>query len=177
MEYEYFTWLVDFIDPDHLIGEDYQPVIVKLFFTNFRWKKGFIDDRNRAADGLEFRREFVREFYYGEVNERFFVRPCSCLEMLIALTKRIEDGISSVTTKENMAKWFWIFMVNLGLDPDDSRVYDSEYVENVIEKWLDREYDPTENGNIFTSFSREIDFRKEPIAVQMNVFLNENLKI
>ena len=173
MEYEYFTWLVDFIDPDHLIGEYYQPVLQKLYFKDFRWK--LKDDRNRALDGLEFRRRYVEDERFGVAPYNFMEAPCSCLEMLIALAKRIEYGILEPPCEENIARWFWKFMMNLGLDPDDFRVLDEDYVDMVLEKWLDRRYESNGKGNIFTTFSSNINLKIEPIWVQMHIFLNETL--
>ena len=61
MEWEYFRWLIDSIDPNHKIGDYYQPVYEELYLTDFRWISKYSDDQNRAMDGIELRRVFADE--------------------------------------------------------------------------------------------------------------------
>lgn len=173
MEGDYLRWLIESIDPERMIGDYYQPVYEELYLTDFKWSKQFPDDENRAKDGL-FLRELFADYYGMEVGEiGIDWKPCSCLEMIIAIARRIEYEIVAIPGKENVPKWFWTFMRNLGLDPSDAGVEDINYVDSCINKWLDRDFQRNGKGGIFMVSDNYFDMRKMSIWKQMNAVLNE----
>lgn len=176
IERRYYEWLIGSIDPRHIIGEDYQPVFDALYFTEFRWSRHQPDDENRAADGLWLRRVFADEI--GE-DERIICpagKKCSCLEMLVALARRIEYDIVAIPGEENVPKWFWMFMNNLGIGPHDDRISDRDYIFGRIKIWLDRKYARDGYGGIFVIKDPYFDMRRLPIWRQMNIVLNETME-
>ena len=174
MEYEYMMWLIESIDPRNIIGDYYQPVLEELYLRDFKWTSKFPDDENRAKDGLELRNQFadIANIPVSEIGIDW--KPCSCLEMLVAIAHRIEYEIVAVPGEENVARWFWMFMHNIGLDPSDSGVEDLNYVDYRIDMWLDRKYKKNGEGGIFEIRDDYFDMRKMSIWKQMNAVLNEN---
>lgn len=176
IERRYFEWLIGSIDPRQIIGEDYQPVFDTLYFTDFRWTSHQKDDENRASDGLWLRRIFADEIGVDERNVCPPEKKCSCLEMLIALARRIEYDILAIPGEENVPKWFWMFMNNLGLGPNSDARWVDGYVEQRLELWLDRKYAKDGYGGIFVIKDPYFDMRRLSIWRQMNIVLNETME-
>ena len=173
MEHEYFKWLIESIDPKHMIGKGYQPVFRKLYDTNFRWSSRFADDENRARDGLALRERFA-EIRHIDISEIGLLdKPCSCLEMMIGIASRIEYEILSMPGEENVPGWFWRFMDSLELLPENPRISDPSYVTKRLDIWLDRKYERDGKGGIFVVKDGYFDMRKMTIWKQMNAVCNE----
>ena len=173
MEGEYLQWLIESIDPRHTVGDYYRPVYDELYFIDFRWTKKFPDDENRAADGVWLRRVFAEENGIEVSDLGIDWKPCSVLEMLVAIARRIEYEILAWPGQENVPKWFWMFMENLSIAPDSNRISDLNYVDSQVENWLDRHINRDGSGGIFVTHIREIDMRKLSMWSQMNAVLNE----
>ena len=64
-------------------------------------------DRNRALDGLALRDKYG---YSGDPDEE----PCTVLEMLIALSLRIENQfMTNYDEGDRTSMWFWIMITNI----------------------------------------------------------------
>lgn len=183
MEKEYFEWLVSFIDPKGLMGSCDLSLIKELYRIDFRTKRGFEDDKNRAMDGTYLRVIFAGEHnMYSKLTEPnrngcyedvdswigIFGKPCSCLELLVALAKRIEHDFYG--GEDAIADFFWYFIGNMGIDISD----DSMLVAKKIKMWLDREYEANGRGGIFVTNRPGIDMRERSIWQQLNLVLIEN---
>jgi hypothetical protein len=107
----YFTWLyskvgsVEKTDP----SKTYWTLCRKLFTKEFVWIVA--NDDNRAEDGRDLRREFIEEERIGGVNEEWMRLGCSMLELLIALSRRLEFEAG-----ETPRDWFWTLIRNLGME-------------------------------------------------------------
>ena len=175
MEYEYLKWLIESIDPRHIVGAYYQPVLDELYLTDFRWGEKFPDDENRARDGLALRDLFAEDRGIVVSDIGIDWRGCSCLEMMIAIARRIEYEIIAVPGCENIPKWFWRFTENMGLGVSERRISDIRYVDDMIRNWLDRRYKKDGEGGIFVVKDSYFDMRKMTIWKQMNAVLNEEI--
>ncbi len=173
MEYRYLLWLIESIDPKGAIGDYYQPVLEELYFTDFKWSDDFPDDENRAKDGVDLRDKFADLYGISRHDLGIDWKPCSCLEMMVAIARRIEYEILAIPGHEDVPKWFWMFVRNLGLDPQDMGVEDLNYVDFCINRWLERKYQKNGNGGIFMVRDNYFDMRKMTIWKQMNAVLNE----
>mgnify|MGYP006988995765 CR=1 FL=1 len=120
---KYYHWLVNIIGGE---GE-YSELLKFLFDTEFIW---IIDgDYNRAADG-----EYLRRVYKGKNTPS---TPCSMLEMMVALSVRIEDDIMyDPQFGDRTAQWFWSMIENMGLlnmkDGHFNPILCNEIVHNIM---------------------------------------------
>lgn len=162
---KYRGWLFELIMvPERM---DYFLVLNTLVEKSFYWDGHFNDD-NRAADGFELREEFADDTYYLDAE-----RPCSMLEVMIGLARRM-DAILSDAGDEQVSRWFWEMFDNLGLGnfPDDN--YDADAVSDLIEGWLDRRYNRNGKPGLYPLKHAEVDQRKVEIWAQMSAYINEN---
>lgn len=115
------------------------------------------NDENRLQDGLDLRYRFAG-------NKSF--EPCSVLEMMIALADRIESTIMDDPTYGNRTgQWFWRMITNLGLGSMTDDQFDIRYVEEVVDRFLDREYEPDGRGGLFTVRGSGYDLRNVEIWI------------
>jgi hypothetical protein len=106
----YFNWLytkvasVDNPTP----SLTYWTLMRDLHSTEFVWLVS--GDDNRAEEGIELRKEFIREAYLDEELPWMHI-PCSVLEMLVAFSR-----VAAFETGDSPRDWFWRFLTNLDLD-------------------------------------------------------------
>ena len=65
-------------------------------------------------------------------------------------------------------------VVSLGLGAMHDANYDPEYVDSVIDRFLDREYESNGEGGLFTVKHTNRDLRTVEIWCQMCWYLDEN---
>ena len=174
---DYYNWLLDFIEDEEHDWSTYSSLLDRLFTREFY--DIIENDDNRVSDGLNLRNRFADEI--GE--HLYFVLDdlpdyCTVLEMMIALAIRIEDNIMYDPDKgDQTSKWFWIMVRNLGLeDCTDENFYERE-VDDILDRFLERQYDYYGNGNIFTVNNPRNDMRKVEIWYQANYFFSEYLNV
>lgn len=162
----YFSWLLCKISPTRGYGK----LLSRLYDSEFRWDLTVESDRNRADDGKN-----LRLLYSDETGERVDMRePCNILEMLIALSQRIEIDIMGDPGNNHPERWFWEMIKNLGLNTMTDGYYDDYYVGDILGCWMARVYDPrTGIGSLFPLKHTPLNQRKVPIWDQMGAYLNE----
>ncbi len=100
-------------------------------------------------------------------------RPCSVLEMMIALAIRLEEHIMDDPEVGNRTgQWFWNMIVNLGLGSMNDSRFNKLYVQNIIHKFLEREYQPNGKGGLFTIEDCRYDLREIEIWYQACWYLD-----
>lgn len=101
-------------------------------------------DDNRAADGVDLRHEYA--YLTGIILPKAWGQlPCSVFEMLVALSIRAE-----YQTGDSSSLWFWVMMENLGLDEcNDASTMPDEVVEEIVQRFLFRQYDDHGRGGLF----------------------------
>lgn len=167
---EYFEWLCELIDYRRFARQvSYRKLLMHLHNIEFTWFVPY--DDNRADDGVKLRRRFaiarddmsLTSYIYG---------PCSVLEMMVALAVRCEECIMDDALMGNRTgQWFWGMIRSLGLNSMRDSNFDKEYVEYVISRLLNREYEPDGRGGLFTVRHCEIDMRTVEIWVQLSYYL------
>lgn len=156
--YDYFYWIIGKIGRD----ERYDGLLWGLFETEFTWINHL--DRHRAEDGLNLRGEFLENsFYRGDI---FMEKPCSVLEMMVALSVRIEENVIG----DPDLCIFWRMLNNLGLLNEGLNGFE---VDILVENWLERRFDRHGNGSICPIRSGKTDQRRNDIWGQMMWFLDE----
>lgn len=166
---EYFEWLCKLIDIDRFDRQvSYRKLLVRLLDTEFTWTVPY--DDNRADDGIQLRRHFALERDDLTLTN-YITGPCSVLEMLIALAIRGETWMDDAQYGNRTGQWFWGMIHNLGLSPMIDSEFDRNYVDEVITRFLNREYEPNGKGGLFTIRHCNCDLRTVEIWVQLSWYL------
>lgn len=175
LDERYLTWLRSQLEPVNQLNpaRSHSLLIAQLHSTEFSW---FIpNDDNRLYDGLDIRQEFIDECEGGEVPGYWLGEPCSFLEMLVALTRRM-----SYESALEPEYWFWQLMENLGLKDfvDDS--YDdsaAQVVSDISNRVMQRTFHADGRGGLFPLQHGGADQREVEIWYQMSKYLMENIEV
>lgn len=172
---EYFDWMYQIVCDDRYSRHlSYRKLLGYLFDREFVYTIPM--DGNRAEDGIALRYSFGYEKSYHDavIASMLDIRPCSILEMMVALSLRCEEHIMSDPDIGNRTgQWFWNMINNLGLGTMNDERFDLQQVEDVITRWLNHEYAPDGKGGLFTVHHTRQDLRSVEIWYQMNWYLNE----
>lgn len=166
---EYFDWLCYKVCGDiHPSTTSFRKLLSHLHMVEFTYL--IPKDQNRASDGIDLRRRFaLDEFELDELGRH----PCSVLEMMVALAIRCEETIMDDTSVGDRTKyWFWSMIRSLGLNSMSDNEYDERYVDEVIDIFLNREYDPDGKGGLFHIKYCEDDLRDVEIWTQLCWYLD-----
>ena len=129
-------WLCDIINEDDNC-RDKSKLLKYLFEKEYIWVISM--DENRAGDGIWQRREFLSSNGYSLSS--FADKPCSVLEMLVALSIRIEDSVMYDWEEgDRTGFWFWHILDNLGLGEEFDDYFDRQKVDKIIDIFLNRSY-------------------------------------
>lgn len=169
---DYFEWLFNLV-----CGKRYskQTSFRKLLMClhNIEFTYLIPKDQNRAKDGIDLRYRFAYEYKSPAAAETYLDGPCSVLEMLVALAIRCEENIMDDTAYGNRTQqWFWGMITNLGLGAMLDERFDKRYVEDVIHRFLNREYRPDGKGGLFTIKNCNADLRDVEIWYQLCWYLD-----
>ena len=171
----YFDWLLSFVGENRYSPQiSFRKLLTRLHDVEFTWLLS--RDENRAEAGADLRYRFALRFdrehdpnYITDVLEG----PCSVLEMMIALAIYCEESIMDDPSVGNRTgQWFWRMIVNLGLGSMVDSNFDREYVDEVLERFLNREYEPDGRGGLFTIRNCDRDLRDVEIFYQLCWYLD-----
>lgn len=173
---EYFAWLCSLVRAE----PEYSMLWQKLHDMDFVW---IVDrDENRAEDGKYLRYIFtIDTLNEAEVEEidQILSGPCSVLEFLVGLARRIEDDIMESVDLENRTyRWFHEMVGNLGLLKYDNKHYSDGEIDAIVHRFMSRKYSKNGHGNIFWvgHFSGPL-FSSLEIWSQMQAYFLENYGI
>lgn len=183
----YFEWLYSLVGSQTRMYGCYKNLMLCFYSHDFYWSIPM--DVNRESDGLDLRSRFC-DLYgldIGEI-EVVFDKPCSVLEMMVALARRIEDTLMWDPIKGDQTyRWFWDMVHNLGLvdenGGEDGVFSDKNWNHNcevlahhLIGKFLNRDYEPNGQGGLFplkdTSFPDQTGIE---IWYEMQYYYSEKL--
>lgn len=172
LEDEYFEWMYQFICKDrYLRNNSYRKLLTRLHDTEFTYI--LPKDANRAEDGISLRWRFAHQYDDPDFIMDCLSRPCSVFEMILALAIRCEEDIMDNTEFGNrIGQWFWRMIVNLGLGPMTDINFDREYTDDVIQRFLDRDFEPDGRGSLFTVRNCDRDLRDVEIWTCMLWYLD-----
>lgn len=170
----YYYWLMDIIDLDSYekrTNLKYWFLMKTLYYKDFYWTIEL--DSNRGKDGQALRNEFKNEVYFE--NYDAIDGPCSVLEMLIALAGRFDgNGSFDYGDETDTSKHFWEMIENLGLDLYDDNWFYDDSVDDILDRWLDRDYEFDGRGGLFPLKNPPKDQRNVEIWYQMQSYIQEN---
>lgn len=170
---QYFNWMYQLVCSNRSKSVSYQKLLSYLNERDFVWT---IDlDENRASDGVNLRYRFGRDKNYPDPMIATFLddRPCSILEMMIALSIRCEEHIMEDSDLgDRTGQWFWNMIVSLGLGAMPDSKFDERHAEEVINRFIDRTYERNGRGGLFTVEHPYKDMRNIEIWYQMCMYLD-----
>ena len=176
---KYFDWICELIDHNEYDDKtSYSMLLHYLDSIDFTYILEM--DENRMEDGLDLRYRFGYEMGYPAdvIEKNLNDRACSILEMMVALSIRCEEGFMDNLVEGNRTgEWFWNMIENLGLDTMTNLYFDEKYVDDVIQRFLNRDYEPNGKGGLFTVKKSKSDMRDVEIWCQMMWYLDEYLNL
>lgn len=166
----YLTWL--YRQTTHILSRNpsktYWKLFRQLYVKEFVWIVP--NDDNRVEDGRELRYEFLENDNRYAFDREWVDLPCSFLEMLIALSRRI-----SFETDADAESWFWHLLGNLGLiECNDASRYDMGEVDDAINVVIWRTYDFNGVGGLFPLNRTRRDQQNVELWYQMSAYILEN---
>lgn len=171
---KYFEWLTKLVRPE-FNGKSYYLLVRCLYEKEFFSLVPF--DENRAEQGIGLRAEASNETGIDFVNKLSF-GPCTVLEMMVVLAENMAYIMEGFEPFKNGNDWFWELVFNLGLeDYDDSRFLIGEAepdVEEILERFLERRYEPDGTGGLFPLYDPKEDQRELDIYTQMHAYLQQS---
>lgn len=169
---EYFEWMYHIVcDGRYSKKISYRKLLMHLHNTEFIYCVP--RDENRAYDGTDLRYRFTFLNSYDDNDARAIEGPCSVLEMMIALAIRCEENImDDPDIGDRTGQWFWGMITNLGLSSMTDIRYDKRYVNEVLDRFLYREYESDGRGGLFTVRNCHTDLRTVEIWYQMCWYLD-----
>jgi hypothetical protein len=167
----YLNWLYS------QVGDVNRRNPAKTFWSILRllYKKEFVwfvaNDDNRVEDGKNLRYDFLRESHIDTVDRNWIEMPCSFLEMLLGLARRLCFEAEGTTDG-----WFWHLMMTLGLDKYSDRTQiPHDDVEDILNTVIFRTYRQDGQGGLFPLKNNHgRDQREVEIWYQLNAWLLEN---
>ena len=172
---DYFDWMCELVcDGKRYKQSNYQRLLRYLHDKEFVY---IIEmDGNRAEDGVDLRYRVAYEHRLDWTVVRTYLddKPCSVLEMMVALSVRCEEHIMDNPAIGNRTgQWFWGMVANLGIKSATDDKFNETVVNRKIEQFLNREYDPNGRGGLFVVRDCKYDLRTVEIWCQMNWYLSE----
>ena len=171
---DYFEWLYEGMCGNRYSKNiSYRKLLEHLHNTNFRYT--ISNDKNRASDGIDLRYSFALSQGCEDEPELitdYLKGPCSVFEMMVALAQRCESVMDDPKIGDRTGQWFWGMINNLGLGGMNDNRYNEQYVDDVINTFLDREYKSNGKGGLFTIRNCEYDLREVEIWYQLCWYLD-----
>lgn len=167
----YFNWLYDLVCHGRYSKDiSFRKLLGYLYKTEFTYIIPM--DENRAKDGIALRKRFSYDYDIADIGPKEY-SPCSVLEMMIALSIRCEEDIMyDPNVGDRTEQWFWEMIVNLGLGGMMDDIFDVEHVEYIVDRFLNREYEPNGRGGLFFIRNCKYDLRRVEIWYQLCWYLD-----
>lgn len=174
---EYYQWMYTLICNDTAKGPTFHKLM--RYLQEIIFIPTIPEDINRTVAGVDFRYRFGYENeysrYYIQSNLVDPIGDCRIFEMMVSLAFTIEEHImDDCEYGDRTGQWFWNMIVSLGLGSMDDSNFSQQYVDEVIDRFIYREYCPNGKGGLFTLYNTTDDLRQIPIWEQAMWYLNEN---
>lgn len=171
---KYYHWLVNIVC-NRYHAKYYTSLLHDLYEREFIWSIN--RDEDRAIDGISLRKRYLDEV--GHCSRKDLPpndAPCSVLEMMAALSIRIEEDYmhDARSDIDNTTEWFWVMIINLGLDKNDDIDYDADLTDACLTCFLERRYRRDGKGGLFmvAGLHKDYDMATLDIWSQMNWYIS-----
>ena len=171
----YFQWICQIAMNGE--AETHQRLLRFLFNKDYRYIH--LRDENRESDGIDLRYRFGYETNasLSEISRELDDRPCSVLEMMVALALRCEENIMrDFAVGDRTHEWFKDMLYSLNLYKDDQH-FNEAVANTIIEMFLDRHYTPDGRGGLFHLRHPYEDLRQVETWCQAMWWIDEKLNI
>lgn len=174
VEQLYFKYLINSVCSKEE-KSTYSMLLMRLFETEFVSYDEF--DDNLVENSLGMRDEFYKfsetgrkmALIYGEIDFN-----CTVLELMVYLSIKIEDTIMSNNDfGDRTGLWFWSMIDSLGLKNFDNFGYDEEKIDHILTNFIEKKYQKSGKGGLFTVKNPSKNERIENIWSQAMNFLVE----
>ena len=177
-EDNYYQWLCELVKVN-TSDRSYFLLLKILHKKEFYWTVP--NDDNRALDGQRLRDEFLLVNEEPKFRGKRILGPCTMLEMLTGLSRRMEFMLYEPEKGDRTSVWFWIMMSNCRLD----RFSDDEFVQHggenmimfILNELLERTYKRSGKGGLFPLKHPAKDQRKVEIWYQMCQYILEKCNL
>lgn len=160
--------------PDHNKRIEYSNLLKALDGVEFLPSMDM--DYNRLNDGTSLRYRFGTDNGFDRNSILYYLdtRPCSMLEMMCALSLRIEETIM-LDPQIGDRTWFWFeeMISSLGLVGQNNRNFNFNQVLLKIDIFNRRQYNFNGKGGLFTIDNPTVDVRSLEIWYQMNLYIKQ----
>lgn len=168
----YFHWLTSMTCGDSEIQE-YSLLLMELFDIPFVSKMDM--DNNMVENSKNLRENFLYENFAGAKLYNIYGGmdfECNILELLTYISLEIENTIMSNNQfGDRTSTWFWLMLDNLGLKKYDNLHFDQGKVDEILEKFVNKEYKKSGKGGLFYLNDHNFDARDLDIWRQAMIFL------
>ena len=167
---DYFEWMYDLVSGERFAkGNTYRKLLTFLHDCEFV----YIDpnDESRAAWGINLRWRYCHS-HDCEDLECYLTGPCSVLEMMIALATDAENIAEDPELGDRTGQWFWAMITNMGLGAMTDTNYNEWLVNDVVTRFLNREYEYDGRGGLFRVRNWHRDMRTAEIWHQLMAYIN-----
>ena len=173
----YFNWVCSIAIDDSAKRQSYYLLLRGLWDTPFVYSIEL--DKNREIDGRNLRYTFgdMHGYSIEEVEDYLDDRPCSVLEMMVALACRCEEQIMQNPLGDNKTSfWFMEMIKTLRLLPMVDSRFDYMYFDECMTTFLNRLYLPNGYGGLFKVDNPRRDMRDTEIWYQCMWYLESYLE-
>ena len=170
----YFRWMCRLVCKDRFQGQmPYRKLLMHLNAREFF--PTMVMDENRAEDGVDLRYRFGYEKGYDAAMVSMLDdRPCSILEMMVALALRCEEGIMyDPAFGDRTGEWFWYMIDSLQLTDMTDERYDPDHVDDILFRFHTRSYQKDGKGGLFYIPGTPKDMKNAEIWYQLSWYLDE----
>lgn len=171
---QYFEWMVSILIPDVNKRVVYSNLLDTL--NSLEFIPSMDMDYNRFNDGVELRFRFGDENGFGKTSISCYLdtHPCSMLEMMCALSLRIEETIMS-DPEIGDRTWIWFdeMLNSLGFINQTNYNFDYNLILSNINTFNRRQYESNGRGGLFTIDDPTVDVRDLEIWYQMNLYIKQ----
>jgi len=174
LQKSYFEWMVSVLVPDFNKRLEYSKLLETL--NRIEFIPSIDMDFNRLKDGTGLRYRFGDEnhIYKSTIYNLLDITPCSMLEMMCALSLRIEETImTDYNIGDRTPLWFEEMLSSLGFLDQNNANFDYNLIMFKINIFNNRQYNRNGNGGLFTIKNQIYDLRELEIWNQMNLYLKE----
>ena len=168
----YFNWLLNFVC-DSEEQQLYSRLLASLYNTEFYW---IIDlDENRASWGIALRDEFGDLFGIDIYERNLLNGPCNMLELMVSLSRQIDNVLYDSAYGERYSKWFWYMINSLGINWSDDVFVEGIFKEK-MRIFMNREFCTDGKGSLFWLPECEFDCKSVQIWCQKCKFETDFIK-